>query len=279
MPGSQGMRFAAMTRGGEDGKGALLCMHQVPVGCDHERRTIAVRLADCEGQRNQASILVNRMYSWRGYGAAHQLSAADNCVTFTASSDDDMIGTLTLGVDSSRGLAADQTFKDELDAFRATPGVQLCELTKFAVDPTTKSKPALAALFHVIFIYGSERFNCTDLIIEVHPRHIRFYEVMLGFRRVGEPKIDNSVTWWPEDVPVQLMRLEVAEIRRQIEEHAGRSAKSGHSLYPFFFSPEEERGIAQRVSALARADAKVSTPAFPPLASTRRPQELESVAA
>lgn len=280
MPGSQGSIFAARTPRGQEGKGALLCMHQVPVGCDQVRRTISVRLADNEGVRNEASILVNRMYSWRGYGAAHQLMPKANSVTFTASSNDDMIGTLTLGVDSSDGLAADQTFKEELDVFRSTPGMRLCELTKFAVDPTTRSKPALAALFHVIFIYGSERFNCTDLFIEVHPRHIRFYEVMLGFRRVGDPKIDNSVTWWPEGVPVQLMRLEVSEIRRQIQKHAGRSSKAGHCLYPYFFSPEEERGIASRVAALARADAKaIAVPALPTQQSSMPQHKLRSVAA
>lgn len=231
--------------------GAVLSACQTSPTGEQAERTIAVRLADCDGLRNEASILVNRMYGWRGYGSDHQLSNGDHCVTFTASSDDEVIGTLTLTVDSPAGLATDHTFKAELDEFRKRPGAQLCELTKFAVDPATKSPQALAALFHVIFIYGMQRFDCTDLFIEVHPRHVRYYEAMLGFKRVGPSKIDTSVTWWPEDVPVQLMWLEVAEIRRQIASHAGRGSRGGRSLYPYFFSPDEERGIAARVASLS----------------------------
>jgi hypothetical protein len=235
--------------------GALLSMRQVPAPRGQEHKTIAVRLADCEGLRSQANVLINRMYAWRGYGSDHELAGGDHCVTFTASSEDEVIGTLTLTVDTPAGLSTDHTFKDELDAFRKVPGTRLCELTKFAVDPATKSPPALAALFHVIFIYGMQRFDCTDLFIEVHPRHVRFYEAMLGFKRVGPPKIDASVTWWPEDTPVQLMRLKVSDIRRQIDLHAGRTERDGRSLYPYFFSPEEERGIALRVACLGGGEA------------------------
>ena len=230
--------------------GSLLSMRKVPAPSGQEGRTIAVRVADCDGLRSQANVLINRMYSWRGYGSEHMLARGDHCVTFTASSSDDVIGTLTLTVDTPAGLSTDHTFKEELDEFRKVPGAKLCELTKFAVDPETKSPAALAALFHVIFIYGMQRFDCTDLMIEVHPRHVRFYEAMLGFKRVGPPKIDTSVTWWPADTPVQLMRLEVADIRSQIDRHAGRTARDGRSLYPYFFSPEEELAISKRVAAL-----------------------------
>lgn len=237
--------------------GAVLsACRTLPTGGQVEK-TIAVRLADCVGLRNEANILVNRMYEWRGYGADHELSNGDHCVTFTASSEDEVIGTLTLTVDTPAGLATDQTFRAELDEFRKMPGTRLCELTKFAVDPATKSPQALAALFHVIFIFGMQRFDCTDLFIEVHPRHVRYYEAMLGFKRVGPSKIDTSVSWWPENVPVQLMWLEVAEIRRQIERHAGRGSRGGRSLYPYFFSPDEEEGIAARVASLSDAPARV----------------------
>jgi hypothetical protein len=191
------------------------------------------------------------MYAWRGYGADHQLSFNQQRVTFTACSDDQVIGTLTLGVDGADGLAADETFKAELDEFRNTPGAKLCELTKFACDPSTKSQAALAALFHVIFIYGTQRYSCTDLFIEVHPRHVRFYETLLGFKRIGSPKLNPEVKWWPADVPVQLMWLKVSDIRRFIDQHAGEAGATGRSLYPFFFSPKEEQGIWSRIAALS----------------------------
>lgn len=212
-------------------------------------RNIAIRLADSDGLRSQASILVNRLYAGRGYGAGHRLGQGEHSTTFTATSGDRVVGTITLTVDTPAGLATDQTFRAELDRFRAVPGVRLCELTKFAVDPATRSPQALAALFHVIFIYGMQRHDCTDLLIEVHPRHVRYYEAMLAFTRVGAPRIDGAVEWWPRDVPVQLLRLRVADIRRQIDRHAGGAGGQGRSLYRHFFSAAEERGIAARVAA------------------------------
>jgi hypothetical protein len=206
--------------------------------------SMTIRLADCDGQRNKANMLLNRMYSWRGYGSNHQLPAAPNCVTFTATSGEDVIGTLTLTVDSPAGLAADETFADEIEKFRGAPGARLCELRKFAFDTSSPARPRLGALFHIVFIYGSMHYDCTDLFIEVNPRHCRFYEAMLGFTRVGLPRTNASV-----DAPSQLMWLNVGEIRRQIDRHAG--SETGRSLYTYFFSQQEEQGIYGRLAGLS----------------------------
>jgi hypothetical protein len=226
------------------GFGAQLHTIQLPGEAGEAQDSMTIRLADCEGQRNRANMLLNRMYSWRGYGSNHALPTAPNCVTFTASSGDDVIGTLTLTVDSAAGLAADRTFPDEMDKFRKAPGAKLCELTKFAFDTSSPARPRLAALFHIIFIYGSMHYDCTDLFIEVNPRHVRFYEAMLGFRRVGEMKTNAEV-----GAPSQLMWLNVGDIRRQIDQHAGTREPS-RSLYAHFFSAKEEAGIYGRLAGL-----------------------------
>ena len=191
-------------------------------------------------------MLLKRMYSWRGYGAHHELPLAPNCVTFTATSQEDVIGTLTLTVDSTAGLAADRTFKDEIERFRSAPGAKLCELTKFAYDTSSPARPRLGALFHVIFIYGSMHYDCTDLFIEVNPRHVRFYEAMLGFTCVGEPRANKTVK-----APSQLMCLNVSDIRRQIDRHASAGGKASRSLYRHFFSAQEEDGIYARLAGMA----------------------------
>jgi hypothetical protein len=210
---------------------------------------LTIRLADCDGQRSRANMLLNRMYSWRGYGAGHKLPSAPNCVTFTATSQEDVIGTLTLTVDSPAGLALDLTFREEIEAFRRAPGAKLCELTKFAFDTSSPAKPRLAALFHIIFIYGSMHYDCTDLFIEVNPRHARFYEAMLGFRRVGAAKTNVAV-----NAPAQLMWLNVADIRRQIDRHGVPDGQTSRSLYAHFFSVKEEEGIFRRLAGLGEAE-------------------------
>lgn len=204
---------------------------------------VTIRLADSDGQRNAANMLLSRMYSWRGYGHRHSVPSTPNCVTFTASLDRELIGTLTLTVDSSAGLAADKTFPDDMKRFRGAPGAKICELTKFAFDWSGPSRQHLAALFHIVFIYGSNQFDCTDLFIEVNPRHRRYYEAMLGFTPVGPLRTNESV-----GAPSQLMWLNVGEIRALIDKHT--AAESGHqrSLYRDFFSPDEAAGIFARLT-------------------------------
>ena len=207
-------------------------------------RPTTIRLADCDGQRNAARLLLNRMYSWRGYGDQHAIAATPSHTTFTASSDTgDMVGTITLAIDSHEGLAIDSLFKPIIDTYRSQPGAHVCELTKFAFDQGTQSKAVLASLFHLIFIYGNREYGCTDLFIEVNPRHVRFYEIMLGFRRLGELRTNESVK-----APSQLMWLSVAGIRDSIDRYAGLGDHGGsRSLYPYFFSPKEEEGLYSRM--------------------------------
>jgi hypothetical protein len=207
------------------------------------RDSMTIRLASTDGQRSAASMLLSRMYSWRGYGKHHSVDGSPNSVIFTAVCKDDVVGTLTLTVDSPAGLAVDKTFPEELAPFRSAPGAKLCELTKFAFDWVGPSQRHLAALFHLVFIYGSRRFACTDLFIEVNPRHCRYYEAMLGFVRVGEVKTNESV-----NAPSQMMWLNVGAIRRMIDQLTAASPIEQRSLYHYFFSPDEEDGLYGRLT-------------------------------
>lgn len=209
---------------------------------NNAERTITIRLADRDGERNSANMLIKRKYSARGYGSDHKVPTAPCCVTFTASSNSSMIGTLSLTVDSPAGLACDKAFKEELDRFRALPDTRLCELTRFAFDTSKPSMHLLASLFHIIFIYGTHRYDRTDLFIEVHPRHRHFYEAMLGFQSVGAVKTNEAV-----GAMSNLMWLKVSDIRRRIDNYASGDGDAKHSLYRFFFSRAEEAGIYNRL--------------------------------
>ena len=211
----------------------------------HTERSFEIQLALSGGQRADALNLINKMYSWRGYGARHELSERPNCATFAAVVDSETVGTLSLTVDSEFGLASDATFKDALDKFRGVEGAKICELTKLAFSPATTPMNVLASLFHTIFIFGTQRFACTDLFIEVNPRHIRFYEVMLGFSKATELRTNSSV-----DAPSQLMRLEVAQIGSFIERYAGQGGSSKRSLYPYFLTAAQELLIHERMAQL-----------------------------
>jgi len=202
-----------------------------------------IRLTDTPDGRNSASMLVNKMYAWRGYAGTHQLSDDPNRITLTATDKGDVVGTLTIGVDSTIGLMADQIFREELDAHREK-GARLCEFTKLAFDPSVRSKASLANLFHLAVIYARDIHGCTDIVIEVNPRHRRFYQQMLGFQREGEMKTNPRV-----NAPAYLLRISLDYVTEKIKQFGGTFAEDSteRSFYPYFFSPREEEGIISRL--------------------------------
>lgn len=209
-------------------------------------KSFAISLALSKAERSAACDLINRKYGWRGYGSDHALSRSAECATFSAYVEGEVVGTLSLTVDSPSKLAADATFADTLDALRQEPGTTLCELTKFALNSDLNSMHILATLFHTIFIFGTSRHQCSDLIIEVNPRHIRFYEAMLAFEKVGGLRTNEAV-----DAPSQLMRLKVADIGKNIQKHAGTKTDK-RSLYPYFLTAAQECIIHERMADLDR---------------------------
>lgn len=202
-----------------------------------------IRLLDTAEGRNSASMLINRMYAWRGYAGTHQSTDDANRITLTATDKGDVVGTLSLSIDSPIGMASDVVFKEELDRMRLE-GARLSEFTKLAFDPSVQSKAALANLFHLAVIYARDLYDCTDIVIEINPRHRGFYQRMLGFEQVGELRTNLRV-----NAPAYLMRIRLSYVTEQIQKYGGTFSenKNIRSFYPFFFSPREESGIIARL--------------------------------
>jgi hypothetical protein len=81
-------------------------------------------------------------------------------------------------------------------------------------------------------------------LIEVNPRHARFYEAKLGFKRLAEPRQNRRV-----GAPAVLLSLDLLHAHHQIGKFGGRpelSAKE-RSLYPYSFSVREEAGTVGRL--------------------------------
>lgn len=211
-----------------------------------DKKTFGIRLADTEEGRNSVSLLVKKMYAWRGYTTAPALEDHPNRITLQAAEKGNVIGTVTLGVDSDIGIMADEVFKSEIDVFRGK-GAKVCEITKLAFDHKVRSKLALAALFHTLYIYARHLHQCTDAFIEINPRHRRFYEHMLGFTRLGDLRENPRVK-----APAYLLWVNLDYMEQQIKSLGGSSAHPGtqRSLYPFFFSAREEVGIVNRLLAI-----------------------------
>jgi hypothetical protein len=156
------------------------------------------------------------------------------------------MATITVGVDSPFGLGVEALYPDEVKALRAA-GLRLCEFTRLAVEHMVHSKAVLAAIFHIAYIYAHRIRGCTDLLIEVNPRHVRFYRSMLGFEVYGQERVDPRVS-----APAVLLRLELAHAEAEIARLGGHAELADHVrlLYPLFFSSKEEQGIEGRLRSM-----------------------------
>jgi hypothetical protein len=195
-------------------------------------------------ERLHAAELLGRRYAWRGY-RVNPLEgfARQGRLTIVATSEDAVVGTLTASIESADGLYVERLYPGEVAALRSSSG-RLCEFTRLAVDEDMRSPALLGALFHVACIYAIEVHGCSHVLIEVNPRHVRFYEQMLDFRRAGEARIDPSVA-----APAVLMQLDLAVCARQIDLLSGRPAASGRqrSFYPHFFAKDQAQHILGRL--------------------------------
>ncbi|MFY8018268.1 MAG: N-acyl amino acid synthase FeeM domain-containing protein, partial [Inhella sp.] len=153
-----------------------------------------------------------------------------------------LVGTLSVRMDGPDGLAADATFPEELLRLRAK-GRVLCEFTRLAVEGELPSKPVLAGLFHLAYLYAQRIKGADLLVMEVHPRHAPFYRRMLGAKKL-EIGQNQSV-----EAPAVLLCLDLAHVQEQIRRFGGRPelGEEVRSLYPFGYAPSEEPMLVERL--------------------------------
>ncbi len=209
---------------------------------------LQIRAADSHGVRSSARILIDRRYAGRGYRTGSASTGdEEQRVTLVAVDGEAVVGTLSVGFDGEQGLLVDDLFKAEADAMRSQ-GRTLCEFTKLAMEVPKHAQRILAALFHLAFIHAHAIRGCSTLLIEVNPRHVRFYELKLGFKVAGPTRHNRRV-----DAPAVLMVLDLAYVHDQIRRLAGKppeetaTERRERSLFPLGFSPREEAGIIERL--------------------------------
>lgn len=210
----------------------------------HDAQTFHIRMADSVNRRAEASLLIRKMYDWRGYAFDAARFHDPNKITLYAETGGVVVGTMSLCLDSAILLPADENFRDLLDLLRAQ-GRRLCEPSRLAIDKGV-TKRVFASLIHISYLYARAIHGFTDYVIEVNPRHVMFYQRMLGFRDVGAVRDCTRV-----GAPAVLLRLPLEEMGAQIRRWGGRVEQHGdeRSFYPYFFPPCDEPGITARLLA------------------------------
>jgi hypothetical protein len=159
--------------------------------------SIAVR---CE-QIRAAEDLVCRRYAWRGYrtvlSVASPVSENGSRVVLLAQYAGELAATLTVRRDTPQGLLAEQAYADEIRGMRRD-GWQLGELVRLAIEEGADWRAALDALVQSAYLITRVIQGLTHVVIEVNPRHVRFYRRVFGFvvaaaerfcERAGAPSV------------------------------------------------------------------------------------------
>lgn len=208
-----------------------------------------VRLASNAGRQDAAGVLLRRMYAWRGYALDPAARQDGGRVTFYAETDGELVGTMSLALDLHGRLPADENFGDCLAPLRLA-GRRLCEPSRLAIDKGM-SKRVFAALIHISYLYAHRLRRFSDYVIEVNPRHVAFYQRMLGFSDFGGERDCSRV-----GAPAVLLRLPLDVMGEQIRRWGGSFEAAGaeRSFYPYFFPLREEAGITARLAALCQGE-------------------------
>ena len=202
-----------------------------------------IRMANSAGRREAASLLIRKMYGWRGYSVEDGETHEANKITLYAETGGVVVGTMSLCLDSNSLLPADENFGAELDGLRIK-GRRLCEPSRLAIDKGV-TKRVFASLIHISYIYAHNIHGFSDYVIEVNPRHVMFYKRMLGFADFGDERSCTRV-----GAPAVLLRLPLSEMGEQIRKWGGLMEQHGEerSFYPYFFPVHDEPGITSRLT-------------------------------
>ena len=186
-----------------------LCPSQLPpTPAERIRGTVALR----REQLQAADDLVRRRYAWRGYAlSAGERAAAAPLVTLLAQSEDSVVGTLTVRPGGVYGLFAERSYGDEIDALRKA-GRQVGELVRLAMEEGADWRKALDALVRSAYVITRFMYALTDVVIEVNPRHARFYQRVFGFAVAGAERFCERV-----GAPSVLLLLDLQAFGRRLQ--------------------------------------------------------------
>jgi hypothetical protein len=171
--------------------------------------------------------------------------------TFLAHDNGQFVGSLSVRLDSPRGLAADELYRDETAVLR-DHGCRVCEFLNLSLDMNSAPKRAAACLFHAAYLFVGAIWTCDYGVIEVAPRHADFFRFSLGFEPIGAERLNPRVA-----APEALLCVHLKTVLAKMARLGGRPdiAAEEPTLFPYAFSNEEAAGVVRRLAALATTGA------------------------
>jgi hypothetical protein len=166
--------------------------------------------------------------------------------TLLAHQDGSFVGSVSVRIDSTRGLAVDDLYGDETTALRGA-GARLCEFVDLTVDMNSAPKRALACLFHAAYLFAGKVWACDYGIIEAPPHHADLFCDALGFEPIGEQRTNRRA--FSQET---LLCVHLRTVLERLAALGGKPhlAPGETSVFPFGFSPQEAAGVCRRLLAM-----------------------------
>ncbi|WP_456433737.1 N-acyl amino acid synthase FeeM domain-containing protein [Thermosulfuriphilus sp.] len=162
----------------------------------------------------------------------HALPTTRVCVAYDTRGNP--LSTATLIIDSPLGLPSDKIadYKTKIDQLRAR-GRKIAEFSSLAAIPNIEGRNGLLHVLRLLTKYAFFE-EVDDLVVSVHYKHSLFYERILLFERLGEPRphpVFNDA----------LAILEHLDLKKAPEKYKKEYSKASPDcdLYTFFTSCRE----------------------------------------
>lgn len=182
---------------------------------DRDPSSIYNYVASCLSHVETAWKLVYERYVASGFISSnpHKIHTNEHALTpdscvILGERDGDVVSTMTLIADSDEGLSLDLVYRKELDGLR-TARRKLMEVGLLVGNCRPGESLDMIGLFEMMKwpIYYALHIGISDIVIGVHPHHVKFYTRCFAFEQFGPESVYPVV----HNKPVVPLRLQLRE--------------------------------------------------------------------
>jgi len=204
-------------------------LHQVPLD------RFSISLGRRPEALEQSFALVQRAYRAKGLvsNTAGRLRLLPQhllreSATFVAKEGSEVVGSLTVTLDSPAGLPLDKEYVSELQGLRRS-GARIVEFNTLAVAPAHRRTGVTMLLYLAAHYWAREIFGATHVVIGVHPLALPIYRALFGFERLGGQRNHSELS-----AEVLGLVHEVRQARRFFHRHYQQRMATGRTVYEHF---------------------------------------------
>lgn len=210
----------------------------------------SVRVARTTSEYEDAFLLVRAAYVYQGIDDVsceemritpqHMLPEATVIVAYEG---DEIVGTMTVTLDSPAGLPLDKDYADELGRLRRT-GARIVEYGSLAVVQPCWGSGVTQLINFAAHQIAVGIYQATHSVVGINPKAVAVHRAFFGYRKIGQAKQHAQLT-----APVVGLVVELDRLEAHVGRHFRRKMRSGYKPVEHlrgkpFRGVEVPRGIA-----------------------------------